>query len=74
MKKLIKMFMFVTMFSTIPLTTSYAATCMDKADACYTKCDERWQGDTWWDGAGRNVCKSGCAIAEAGCIIGEWVS
>jgi len=73
MKKLIKIFMFLFVFSTVPLTATYANTCEDKADACYTKCDVRWKGDTWWDGAGRAFCKSGCAVAEAGCIIKEWV-
>ncbi len=54
---------------------SYAAiSCEEKADTCYERCDENWQGNTIFDGAGRAGCKSGCALAEAGCIIGEWLS
>ena len=58
-------------FSTFNYGVVNASTCIDKADVCYTKCDERWSGDTYWDGLGRNVCKSGCFIAEMSCIVSE---
>jgi len=76
MKKLIMISMFLTVFTTIPLTNSYAASCEEKADACFEKCEERWTTDdmTWWDGAGRIFCKSGCSVAETGCIVKERVS
>lgn len=56
----------------IPGTAYAALTCTEKADKCYERCDQNWKGDTIADGLGRVACKSGCAIAEAGCIIGEW--
>lgn len=47
-------------------------TCEEKGDDCIERCNDNWTGDTFADGIGRNACRAGCTIAEAGCIIGEW--
>tara|TARA_R100001143_G_scaffold63475_1_gene70813 strand:+ start:898 stop:1119 length:222 start_codon:yes stop_codon:yes gene_type:complete len=73
MKKLFMTLLLTFAFSTFTNGVVSANNCDTKADACYTKCDERWGGDTYWDGAGRNFCKSGCFFAEAGCIIASWL-
>lgn len=72
MKKLMATLLLTFAFSTINFGEVYANTCIQQADACYAKCDDRWGGDTFWDGAGRNTCKLGCAIAEFSCIVESW--
>ncbi len=69
MKKLLITLLLTFAFSTFNNGVVYAKDCVEKADVCYSKCDDRWGGDTFWDGAGRNVCKSGCFFAEATCIV-----
>ena len=59
-------------FSTINMGTANAATCVQKADVCYDKCDDRWGGNTFWDGVGRNSCKFGCSVAEASCFVASF--
>lgn len=69
MKKLFMTLLLTFAFSTFNNGVVYANACTSKGDVCYSKCDDRWGGSTFWDGAGRNACKSGCLIAEATCII-----
>lgn len=74
MKKLFMTLLLTFAFSTFNSGDVYANNCTSKADVCYSKCDDRWGGDTFWDGAGRNVCKSGCLFAEVSCIVASYAS
>jgi hypothetical protein len=69
MKKLFMTLLLTFTFSTINYSAVYANNCVALADVCYAKCDQRFGGDTFWDGAARVICKSGCVIAEVHCQI-----
>jgi len=70
MKKLMATLLLTFAFSTINTGSVYAVSdCIQRGDACYAKCDERWGGNTFWDGAGRNACKMGCVVGEITCIV-----
>lgn len=71
MKKLFMILLLTFAFSTFINGNVYAKDCIELADECYDKCDERWGGNTFWDGAGRNICKSGCVVAELSCMVSE---
>lgn len=73
MKKLTLTLAVLVAFTTFPVSASLANECEEQADYCYSRCDKNWSGDTVFDGAGRTACKSGCALAEAGCVIASWL-
>lgn len=73
MKKIIMSLSLSLVFFTFPISDIYANECEQQADYCYNRCDSNWDGDTVFDGAGRTACKTGCAVAEAGCVIASWL-
>lgn len=71
MKKLFMTLILTFAFSTFNNGAVYAKDCTALANVCYAQCDQRWGGDTIWDGAARVACKSGCVVAEVHCILSE---
>ncbi len=72
MRKLTILTLILMTLSAFPKNVKAELTCLEKADGCYARCDKNFSGDTFWDGASRNICKGGCAVAEAGCTIASW--
>jgi hypothetical protein len=46
-----------------------ARNCAAIKDACINQCNRDWQGDTMWDGAGRNVCRGICYVDYGVCGV-----
>ncbi len=50
-------------------TAEANSACMIAADFCMEKCNEWFQGDTWFDGLQRSACRTGCAAGYLSCVV-----